>query len=223
MRNSALSAVASVLLFASLLSAQQTVAKWQNFKGLPPGLLQQTSQAYRDGKPFGQTVVDTHCAASLTPQGVNAVKQLQATVAPTCSTKVTIDTPTEGESLQTCDPGAMQSVIRTTLTRLDDQTMKVEINMTKGGQQLTFSRSIVKYLGACPAGLASPTTSQTPAIPRPSAEACAQLPEMREQAKSATVESCKSSDFPPEYVARCEASMKIMQQHMQQLEAACKR
>ena len=139
-----LPAVASVRCSPLPLSVQQTTAKWQSLEGLPLGLFQQASEACRDGKPFGQTVVDTHCAASLT-QRERAVMQMQATVAQTCSTKVTIDIPTKGESLQTCDPGAMQSVIRTTLKRVDDQIMTVEINMTKGGQQFTFARSTIKY------------------------------------------------------------------------------
>ena len=220
MRISNFSVVVAVTLCAFTLCAQQPPATLKNFKNLPPGQYQQISQAYRDGKPFGQPVTDTHCAAPLSPQGAQATQQMQAAVAPTCSTKVTIDTSNQGEWLQTCDPGVMQTLIRSTFKRVDDRTVTLDTNMTKGGQQLTNTHSTLKYLGACPAGTAQPQLST---MPKPSDEDCAQLPEMREQAKAATVESCHTADFPPAYVARCEASMKMLKQHMQQLETACKR
>lgn len=223
MRIPALPFMAALYLTACTLSAQQGLVIPQHFKSLPPGQYRQTSQAYRGGQPVGQPIVDTHCAISLSPQSVNAARQLQATAAPNCSMKLTIDTPTTAEWLQTCDPGVMQTLIRTTFKLVDDRTITTDMNMSIGGQDATSSHSTLKYLGACPAGMAPPAGPQMPTVPKPSAEDCAQLPEMREQAKNATVESCRTSDLPPAYVARCEASMKILKEHMQQLEAMCKR
>ena len=219
MRNFFLAAVLYFALPGCTLFAQQAAAVLHQFKPLPPGLYEQTGQAYRDGKPIGQPVTDKHCGAETSPQAVDALKKMQAQIAPSCSMQVLQDTPIEAEWEQTCDPGVMQTVIHSTSRRVDDVTVTLDTDMTKGGQQLSHLHTTLKYMGICPAGMATPPVT---AMPKPSAEDCAELPEMREQAKAVTIESCHNSDFPPSYVARCEASMKILKDHMQQLESACK-
>jgi hypothetical protein len=223
MRAVAFSSLFAVFMSACTLSAQQAGVTLQHFKNLPPGQYQQTSQAYRGGQPTGQPVVDTHCAAAPSSQNVDAMKQMQAMAGSSCSTKVNIDTPDQAQWLTTCNPGAMQTVIRSTFNRMDDRTITMETNMSIGGQQQTSSHSTLRYLGACPAGMAPPSAPQMPPVQRLSAADCAQLPEMRQQAKEATVESCRTTDLPAAYVARCEASVRILKEHMQRLETSCKR
>ncbi len=215
MRKSIYSAVALVALAGCALVGQQAVAVFHNFKPFSPGLLRQTSQGYREGKPFGQPVTDTHCGGFTSVQAANNIKQMQAGIAPNCSMKVVADTSTLAESVQTCDAGAQQTVIRSTQKRVDERTISINTVMSKGGQQFTEIRSTLSYEGACPAGM------EAPAVPKASAEDCAALPEMREQAKTAS--SCHASNLPPEYVARCEASMKMLQGQMAQMEAMCKK
>ena len=213
------------LLPACAMHGQQTMATLKQFRNFGAGQYQQTSQAYRDGQPFGQPVIDTHCAAPLTPQGMDYAKQVQAMAGPSCSTKVTIDTPKLAEWVETCNPGAMQSVIHSTFKRVDDRTLTMDTAMSMGGIEGTSTHTTLKYLGVCPAGMAPPAAPQIPAMgmPKLSAESCAQMPEMRQQAKEASAESCRGADFPPAMVARCEAAMKIMKDQVQQLEVMCKR
>ena len=214
--------LASFLFMISTVSAQQSVIATKNFKSLPSGLIRQTTQGYVDEKATGQTVVDTHCSAPISTETVHASMAAQAHAGLKCSNKMTTDTSEKAEWIQICDQGAMQSEIRSSLTRVNDRTIVSETRVSRGGVQGIHTRSTVEYLGACPVGMAPPAAPQLLAAPKLTAADCAQVVEMREQAKSATVESCSQGDLPPAYVARCEASMKSMQERMRQLESSCK-
>ena len=208
---------AFLVLAGCALFAQQAVAIFHNFKYPQPGYYRQTGQGYRDGKPFGEPVTDTHCVGFTSGQNAENIKKMQATMLPNCSMKVVTDTTTMAESVQTCDPGSQQTVIRSTSRRVDDLTVTMETQMSKGGRQLSEMRSTLSYLGACPAG------TQAPAAGKASAEDCAGLPQMREEAKTMTVESCHTAGVPAAYVARCEASAQMIRQKMEQLETMCKK
>ena len=217
-------------LFASVPAAQAQGGSYvlHNFQQHGAGQYRQESQGYVQGKPMGQPVTDTHCAAALAPQNAAEAKQMGNTAAAmsNCSTRVLVDTPTLATAQQTCNPGAMQTVILTTMRALDENTITMETAMTTGGQPGMTTRSKVTYLGACTAAQnaenARAAAAPMPAMPKPSKAECAEMAEMKQQAQEAQSSNACSGDMPANIKARCEASMQIMQQRMKQMEALCK-
>ncbi len=216
LRRCALSGLPAFAAFICVvLTGNAQAVQFKHFHHYPPGEYRQEGQGALNGTALSKPVVETRCAAPLSPQGYAAAKSLgdQAGAMNNCTVKILEDTPMVAEYVQTCNAGAAQTVIHTALHAVDDRTMKVDTNMTAAGRPTIESHSTSTYLGPCTAG---PTGVAT--VPKPSKEDCAQIAEMKQQAQE-SAGSC--AQVPAEYKARCEASLKVGQERVQQLVAMC--
>ncbi len=135
--------------------------------------------------------------------------------APTAPVPCHPQTPPQSKASATVRPCSAPPASLTTPSAFDDKTIAIDVHATLGGREITNVRSTVRYQGTC-----TPTpVSAMPAIPKPSAEDCKQIAEMKQQAKAA-VASC--SQAPAGQRASCEATMQRMTKQVEQISASCR-
>lgn len=207
--------LAVVLLPLAGAAAQQGATSFKHFHQYPTGQWQQQGQAYRNGAPFGQPISSTNCTGPMSPANAAAIKSLGNSAAVQCTTRVINDTERLAESEQTCDMGGGTQVNHMTMHAVDDKTIAIDVHATLGGREITDVRSTVRYQGSC-----VPTpVSAMPAIPKPSAEDCAQIAEIKQQAAE-SAKSCAAA--PASERAGCEAVMQRMTKQVEMLAASCR-
>lgn len=210
-RSAACSAALTVFtVFALAAAAQQGVTTFKHFHQYPTGQWQQTGQGYRNGAPIGQPISSTNCTGPVSAATLAAIKDMGNSAAMQCTTRVLTDTERLVESEQTCAmPGKIQ-VNRLTMHAVDDKTIATEMHATLGGREIVDMRITVRYQGTC---------TPEPVGAKPSAEDCAQIAEMKQQAKDGTA-TC--SQVPAAQRAGCEAAVQRGVKQVEQLAAMCR-
>ncbi len=204
-------------LSLSAATAQQGAVTFKQFKPYPKGQWQQTSQPYRNGAPVGSPITNTTCTSPLTPSAVAAIKNFGNSVAPQCTMRVLADTERTAEYEQVCETAAGTQVNHSTMHAIDDQTITSEVRMSIDGREFSEVRSTLHYQGVCTVPEKGPVM---PAMPKPSAEDCAKVSEMRQQAEDGA-RSCTNmaaADRPP----NCEATMQRLLKNVEVLATACR-
>lgn len=209
--------VLAVALFtlAGAAAAQQGVTSFKHFHRYPNGQWQQQGQGFRNGVPMGPVITDTTCSAPLSAAGVAAIKSLGNATAPQCTTRVLTDTEQLAESEQTCAmPGGTQ-VNRLTMHAVDDKTIRTEVRMSLNGQPMSEMRTTNRYQGTC----TPEPVGAMPTMPKPSAEDCKEIAEMKQQAAE-SAKACAAASASER--AGCEAVMQRMTKQVEQVSASCR-
>lgn len=210
--------LAVVLLPLARAAAQQGATSFKHFHQYPTGQWQQQGQAYRNGAPFGQPISSTNCTGPMSPANAAAIKSLGNSAAVQCTTRVLTDTERLAESEQTCDMGGGTQVNHMTMHAVDDKTVATEIHVSINGHEVSESRLTNRYLGTCQPGNVG-TIGNMPQMPKPSAEGCKQIAEMKQQAAE-SAKSCAAASASER--AGCEAVMQRMTKQVETLAASCR-
>ena len=204
----------AVVPLPSAVFAQQGAVTFKNFHRYPNGQWQQQGQGSFNGGPMSPMETSTTCSGPLSAAQADAIKQLGNSLASQCTWRVITDTESLAESEQTCAlPGGTQ-VNHMTMHAVDDKTIREETRMSLNGRLMSETRVTTRYQGTC-----TPSAAAVPAMPKPSAEDCKQIAEMKQQsAEGAKV----CAQLPAANRASCEAAMLAGAKQVEALSAACR-